>query len=848
MTFSIRKVLIMPRVGVLALWLLPLLATAQQRVYESPIPAWVVRPELKNLTPASRTVSEGYFLKLYDYQIHVEQQTTYIHIVREIVSESGVQNGAEVWANFLPSHQKLAFHELSIIRGDKRIDKLDISRFNVVAVEQDAASYLYNGSYSAFFLIDDVRRGDVITYSYSISGRNPVFEGKFFEDIYLQSTVPIAQLYTSVLVSPERSLQVKEYNGAKKPNISTEKSLQRLVWEGTLIEAATYEDYTPGWYRPFQYVQLSEFPNWATVGAWANRVNTLPPTISGEVAEKADELLQATNGDLKQFASAAIRFVQDEIRYTGVEVGEYSHRANLPEKVIGQRYGDCKDKSLLLVAILRRAGISANMLLVSTRLGDHVKTELPSPTAFNHAVVGFEIDEKFYWADPTMSHQGGDLDNRYRPYYGTALVLKAPESKLQPLLPVEDGKTICTEVYEVLTDEKGLGNLHVETIYSGHEADAIRSQLAYGSVSDTEKSYLDYYSKLYPEIESTDSLQITDDREKNVITVVEHYHIPAFLTKNEETQQHEVSFYASMIGDRLPSLTGKRKAPIAVNFPGDIEYQIKVVSPIGWNIGNEHYFLDRDGYVVGTTASVKSDTLILNYQFRYHQREIPAAKNSEFATDIKSIKSDHLSYGLTFNLNGQAAASGFNWYAFFLALVVLGLLAFVGFRLYQREMPPKVDPETDFVYEHIGGWLILPLIGFFITPLQVAVFLITSGYFLTATWNAYEGTSHDTVFKSLFAFELAGNVITIGLAVICIVFMLRKKALLPTLAIGFYAFNLILVIVDYLLFLWADLPTASTATGDMESVHEFIRTIIAAAIWIPYFIRSSRVKATFVKP
>ncbi|XHR98086.1 hypothetical protein ACFJIV_16335 [Mucilaginibacter sp. UC70_90] len=41
----------------------------------------------------------------------------------------------------------------------------------------------------------------------------------------------------------------------------------------------------------------------------------------------------------------------------GIEIGEYSHRANNPEKVFRQRYGDCKDKSLLLVSMLKAGGL-----------------------------------------------------------------------------------------------------------------------------------------------------------------------------------------------------------------------------------------------------------------------------------------------------------------------------------------------------------------------------------------------------------------------------------------------------------------------------------------------------------
>ena len=55
----------------------------------------------------------------------------------------------------------------------------------------------------------------------------------------------------------------------------------------------------------------------------------------------------------QKYFRVAVNFVQNEIRYMGIETGKYSHKANSPEKVFKQRYGDCKDKSLLLASILK---------------------------------------------------------------------------------------------------------------------------------------------------------------------------------------------------------------------------------------------------------------------------------------------------------------------------------------------------------------------------------------------------------------------------------------------------------------------------------------------------------------
>src|SRR5690606_28080296 len=82
-------------------------------------------------------------------------------------------------------------------------------------------------------------------------------------------------------------------------------------------------------------------------------VNPIPTLAAGSRLQHfADQLWSKANGNSTQYVKEATDFVQNEVRYMGVEVGEYSHRANKPEKVFDQRYGDCKDKSVLLSALL----------------------------------------------------------------------------------------------------------------------------------------------------------------------------------------------------------------------------------------------------------------------------------------------------------------------------------------------------------------------------------------------------------------------------------------------------------------------------------------------------------------
>ncbi len=103
---------------------------------------------------------------------------------------------------------------------------------------------------------------------------------------------------------------------------------------------------------PSKRAQLTEYKNWNEVVNWGLSINGYPNLKSPLLDKKIKEFKEQAGNDQKKYIELATRFVQDEIRYMGIEMGIYSHRPNSPERVLKQRYGDCKDKSLLLVHLL----------------------------------------------------------------------------------------------------------------------------------------------------------------------------------------------------------------------------------------------------------------------------------------------------------------------------------------------------------------------------------------------------------------------------------------------------------------------------------------------------------------
>ncbi len=152
--------------------------------------------------------------------------------------------------------------------------------------------------------------------------------------------------------------------------------------------------------------------------------------------------------------------------------------------------------------------------------------------------------------------------------------------------------------------------------------------------------------------------------------------------------------------------------------------------------------------------------------------------------------------------------------------------------------------------EGIGGWLILILIGIIVSSGRLSLHLYQSyvPIFSDGTWEALTSTSSEryhSLWAPLIWFEIVGNlaIVLLGLGTLYLFFTRSRHT--PRMAITWLATGLFFVVTDF--FLADQIPFIAAQPTDMDSVKEVARSVVGAAIWIPYFLVSKRVKATFTR-
>jgi transglutaminase-like putative cysteine protease/tetratricopeptide (TPR) repeat protein len=546
-------------------------------VRHAPAPAWVLPSP-----PLPPAPDAPYSLRLSDVQFHVDDRpSTYVHRAFTARDAAALDALGNLELSVQPDYETLTLHRLVVHRNGNAYDRLDSADIRFLQRERGLEQGVYSGRVTVAMVVPDLRAGDTLEVEYTTVGANPVFEGKFMEAAFWDAAQPTA--YRRVVLNTPVGRQVAHRligtASGMVPRISRSEreGRQLLVFEGADMPAPLIDANTPADVQDARWLQFSEYASWSDVDAWALRL------FQADVAPAAlDRAMAAARRAPTQekAAVAALEFVQDEIRYLSLSLGENSHRPARPAEVLQRRYGDCKDKSLLLLTMLRALGIQADPVLVPARLHKGLDQYLPSPMLFDHAIVRLTIDGKTYFVDPTRQGQHGALASLGQPLAGADVLVVRPGATRLDGIPVPDRPERRRRVEQVtVTAMDQPPRLAVRSEYVGVGAELVRNSIASLSPAELRKSVEASMAKRYAEAQLSGDVRVRDDREHNLVAVESDFVVPHLLTETATGWKFDVS--AATMADLLPAPDGARRTT-ALAVPGyayGASYEIEVHLP-----------------------------------------------------------------------------------------------------------------------------------------------------------------------------------------------------------------------------------------------------------------------------
>ncbi len=290
-------------------------------------------------------------------------------------------------------------------------------------------------------------------------------------------------LYNEVVVEtpPGHSLYVDVLHADVVPYKKTETDergvhVLRLVWDNPLV--IPEEPLAPHTSEIAPVVVGSTFKTWADFRKWYGEAVRGFSDPDEEVKRLAAELTKGKRTRDEKLR-ALFEFVADDIRYVNYVSGEW-WLPNRPQQLLARREGDCDDKAILLITLLRSIGIEAQEVMVQTRLTGQPSVLLAKNAAvpmFDHGIAFLPGAGGGMYLDATspQSRLGPvpSMDARavaLRMDSGPAEIVQLPSSS-----PEDHGADVA---WNVTLRADGSGDLAGEERHSGDSAFWLRTNLS----------------------------------------------------------------------------------------------------------------------------------------------------------------------------------------------------------------------------------------------------------------------------------------------------------------------------------------------------------------------------------
>ncbi|WP_299427979.1 DUF3857 domain-containing protein [Sphingomonas bacterium] len=365
-------------------------------------PAWVASVA----APAAKPADGAFTIRVIDFQIRIDERGMhqYVRQIIRINTPEGLQAGGTALVAWQPSYQTATVNGVVIHRGTETIDAMkDGKSFQVLRREAQLESALtISGLLTAIMPVPDLRVGDEIEYSFTVDQANPVLAG------HVESMMPLNKLPAadriSLLASWPTGRGVKWKGGPQLPTpvLTRKAGIEQLAilrdgWTAVEVPAGA-----PGRFGSGALFQIADFADWSTVVGIMRPLFVKSSTIAADSPVMVEvKRIAALSTDPRVRASEALRTVEGQVRYLARVDGLGGYIPATADAVWAARNGDCKGKTVLLLAMLRALGIAAEPVLASATDGDGVDQSLPMPGRFNHVLVRATIDGKTYWLDGT---------------------------------------------------------------------------------------------------------------------------------------------------------------------------------------------------------------------------------------------------------------------------------------------------------------------------------------------------------------------------------------------------------------------------------------------------------------
>jgi tetratricopeptide (TPR) repeat protein/transglutaminase-like putative cysteine protease len=597
----------------------------------------------------------------YTFETDGRMRSVSRHMVR-VVDESAIDDVGTLAIGWAPWYYDRPTIAARVVSKDGTVHTLDPKAITESPALDELDIFSDNRVLRA--PLPGVAVGSVIETVITYEGKNPIAGAGSTNTFEIGDTVPTER--SRLTIDAPSSMAVQLVNRSSlQPKVDEKDGRRVTLFESGHIDARKHDEgYLPSDVDNAPYIAFSTGSSWGDLATKYSAI--VDKQIAGNDLAKFTKDAIGNATDRNEIIARALAAIQKNVRYAGVEVGESSIVPRAPRVVLSNKYGDCKDKATLLVAMLRQAGIAAHVALLSSGTGFDVIPDLPGLGRFNHAIV-YVGDDAPLWVDPTDEFaRAGELPNEDQGRMAlvaaesTTALLRTPETpsaanrytETRSYALPEEGKARVVEVSETT---RGAEDAYQRRYYAGSDRTKYREQ-----IENYVKSY--YLAKKLDKLEASDP----HDLSKPFRITIEASESDTGIVRNGDGA---IALHPTNLVSWLPwalresdeqraknADSQKRRNDFVFPAPAVHEWVYRITPPTGYRART---LPQNETKKLGTTtltrayAAQDDGTVVATLRFDSGKRRITAAEFEETRVAISKLLEEKQT-NIGFDLIGQA--------------------------------------------------------------------------------------------------------------------------------------------------------------------------------------------------
>ena len=416
------------------------------------------------------------------------------YFLYKIITQKGAEGWDDISSYWEPWHEERPALRARVITPDGVVHTLD-GKTVTDSPAKESADHTFSDRRVMRAPLPAVAPGSLVEEEQISTDSAPLFGAGTVERFYMGSSVAVQ--HTRLTLDAPAALPL-HYDIHLLPDLKPERNevegRVRISFDyGAIGAIDDVETELPSDIPAYPSITFSTGNAWHQVAEEYGKV--VDKQISGADLKSLVGKLVAGKGSRDEKAAAIFAYLDREVRYTGVEFGESALVPHLPSETLARKYGDCKDKSSLLVAMLRVANIPAYVALLNAGSREDVAPDLPGVGMFDHAIV-YVPGNPDLWIDATDEYARlGEIPNGDQGRL--ALIARAGADSLVRTPVASSADNALIEKREVYLAENGPARIIETSQPHGSSESAYRRSYADKENQAVHEELTDYVKSQY---------------------------------------------------------------------------------------------------------------------------------------------------------------------------------------------------------------------------------------------------------------------------------------------------------------------------------------------------------------